>query len=290
MLLLGSHTSFSKSQLLGCVEETINYGANALMFYTGAPTNTIRSKIQDEYTTKAHELMNEHGINPNHVICHAPYIINLANINNHEFGINFLKNELIRCETLGVNKIVLHPGSAVNCTKEEGMNNIIYALNQVLKNNPNITILLETMAGKGNELGRTTEELQTILNGILYQDKIAICIDTCHLNDAGYDMNNFEKYLAEFDELIGINKIECVHLNDSKNILNAHKDRHENIGFGTIGFNTLLNIIKNPKLKDVPKILETPYIEGFSPYKYEISMIKNEIFNPNLQTKLSSKN
>ena len=285
MLLMGSHVSFSGG-ILSCVKEAISYGANVFMFYSGAPTNTIRSKINDDNTKEALVLMEENDIDLKNIICHAPYIINLANksvIEKYNFSINFLKDEITRCEQLGVNKIVLHPGSAVGITKEEGIKNIIEALNIILTKESSVMILLESMAGKGSECGNTTEELKMIIDGVLLKDKIGVCIDTCHLNDAGYDLNKFDSYLDEFDKIIGIDKIKCVHVNDSKNTLGAHKDRHENFGYGSIGFNTLIDVIYNKRLENVPKILETPYIDHlYAPYKFEIEMIKNKVFNQNL--------
>ena len=292
MLIIGSHVGFKQTQLLGSVEEALSYNANTFMFYTGAPQNTLRSDINDNLTKKANALMKDNNIDINNVVCHAPYIVNPATNDplKQDFAINFLTNELRRCENLGVNKIVVHPGSAVSETREEAINNIIYVINNVLNNNINVTILLETMAGKGNEMGITTSELKQIIDNIDNKDRIGVCLDTCHLNDAGYDISKFDEYLLEFDELIGINKIGCVHINDSKNEIASHKDRHDNIGIGTIGFNNLLNVIYNEKLENIPKILETPYVGDFDedknrlypPYKYEIDMIKTKIFNTNL--------
>ncbi len=285
MLIIGSHVSFSGG-LLTATNEALSYEANTFMFYTGAPTNTIRSKIDLANTLKAQKLMVENGIDISNVICHAPYIINLANksvTEKYEFSINFLKNEIKRCKELGISKIVIHPGSAIGISKEEGLNNIIEALNKILTKDTKVIILIESMAGKGNECGNSLEELKTIIDGVKLKSKIGVCLDTCHLHDAGYDMHNFDHYLDGFDKLIGLDKLKCLHLNDSKNPLGAHKDRHENIGFGNIGFDTLINIIYNKRLENVPKILETPYIDKkYPPYKLEIDMIKNKLFNPNL--------
>ena len=292
MLIIGSHVGFKQTQLLGSVKEALSYNANTFMFYTGAPQNTQRSEINSDLTKEAHNLMKENNIDINNIICHAPYIVNPSSNDpeKRDFAINFLTSELKRCELLGVNKIVVHPGSAVSETREEAINNIIYVINSILSNDINVTILLETMAGKGNEMGINLDELKAIIDNTDNQDKIGVCLDTCHLNDAGYDLNNFDSYLDEFDKLIGINKIGCIHINDSKNEINSHKDRHENIGIGTIGFNTLINIIYNEKLENIPKILETPYVGDYDddknrlypPYKYEIDMIRNKEFNNNL--------
>ena len=285
-MIIGSHVSFNKEQLLASAKEAVSYKANTFMFYTGAPQNTMRSPINDELTKKALELMKENGISIDNVICHAPYIINLANNiekDKYEFSQNFLKNEINRCEKLGVKYLVFHPGSATKLDRLTAINNIINALNNILSNDDNVMILLETMAGKGTEIGCKMDEIATIINGIELKDKIGVCLDTCHLNDSGVDLDSFDSYLNIFDKYIGINKIKCIHINDSKNELGSHKDRHENIGFGTIGFDTLINVIYHEKLKDVPKILETPYIGDFAPYKKEIEMIRNKTFNPNLK-------
>ena len=288
MLLIGSHVSFkSNTQLLGSTKEALSYGENTFMFYTGAPQNTKRSKIDDNLTNKALKLMNENNIDIRNVIVHAPYIINLANDENKEkylFAINFLKEEIKRVEKIGVKKIVLHPGSYTTLDIDRGIKCIINALNEVLKDDSSVSILLETMAGKGTEVGFKLEHLKRIIDDVSNKDRLMVCLDTCHLNDAGYDMSNFDVFLDEFNDIIGIEKIGCIHINDSKNILSSHKDRHENIGYGMIGFENLLNIIYNERLNNIPKILETPYVKDrlYPPYKFEIEEIKNKKFNSNL--------
>lgn len=281
-MIIGSHVRFNKDQLVGSVKEAISYGANTFMFYTGAPQNTFRSPIDKEKTIESWKLMQENNIDINNVICHAPYIINLGNklkLDSWIFSVEFLKNELKRCEEMNVKYMVVHPGNHLTNTIDTALNNIIDGLNQILAVNSKCMILIETMAGKGTECGKNIEEIKAILDGVILKDKIGVCIDTCHINDAGYDIN---EYLEKFDKIIGIDKIKCVHVNDSKNELGAHKDRHENIGYGTIGFDNLLKVIYNDKLKNVPKILETPYIEDIPPYKFEIEMIKSKQFNPDL--------
>ena len=294
-LIIGSHVSYKNSTgMLGSVKEALSYGANTFMFYTGAPQNTSRGEINDSLTLEAYKLMKENNIDLEKVIVHAPYIVNLANFNNFDFSVSFLTNEVERCNLLGIKYLVLHPGSAVNCSREEAVKNIAKGLNLILDNDYDVTILLETMAGKGNEVGKTFEELSSIIELVKFKDKIGVCLDTCHLNDAGYDITNFDSLLDDFDKLIGIDKIGCIHINDSKNDINSHKDRHENFGFGTIGFDTLINIIYNDRLESVPKILETPYVtkddnskeREYPPYKYEIDMIKNKVFNKELITRI----
>ena len=285
-MFIGSHVSFdSKEQLLKSVKESISYNANTFMFYTGAPQNTFRSKIDNNLTIDAYTLMSDNNILFDKAICHAPYIINLANnldLSKYQFSMNFLRNEIDRCISLGVKYLVLHPGSAVKIDRDIAINNIINALNLVLKQEDEITILLETMAGKGTEIGINLNELKYIIDNINLEEKIGVCIDTCHLNDSGIDLNNFDDYLNNFESLIGLDKLKCVHINDSKNEVGMKKDRHANIGFGTIGFENILKVIYHEKLKNVPKILETPYVDDKPPYKHEIKMIKNKTFNPNL--------
>ena len=282
MLTIGSHVGFTKDkQLLGSLEEALSYGANTFMFYTGAPQNTARYPINDGLTLEALELMKKNNIDYSKVIVHAPYIINLANDSDPEkfkFSVNFLIQEVERCDMLGIKNMVLHPGSHVGLGEKTGIHNIIRGLNQILDKGK-CNILLETMAGKGTEVGRTIDEIAEIIDGVMYKDRIYVCLDTCHLNDAGYDISEFDKYLDEFDKKIGINKIKCIHINDSKNPLGAHKDRHENIGYGTIGFDNLINVIYNERLGDIPRILETPYVNDFAPYKFEIENIRKKEFN-----------
>jgi len=288
-MYIGSHVSFdNKEQLLKSVKEAIIYGANTFMFYTGAPQNTKRSEINDELTYKAYELMKENNMELDKVISHAPYIVNLANDldpTKYDFSISFIKSEVSRLESLGIKYLVLHPGSSVGIEKTKALENISNGLNQILKVSNNVTILLETMAGKGTECGINIDELKTIIDGVELKEKVGVCLDTCHLNDSGIDISKFNEYLDEFDKVVGLDKIKCVHINDSKNELGAHKDRHENFGLGTIGFENLINVIYNERLKDIPKILETPYVgneKTYPPYKHEIDMIKTKTFNENL--------
>ena len=290
-LIIGSHVSYKNDTgLLGSIEEALSYGANTFMFYTGAPQNTRRGAINDELTYKGYKLMKENNIALENVIVHAPYIINLCNDKNFDFSVSFLKQEVIRCEELGMTKLVLHPGASVGLERSHAIANIIKGLNIILDDNHNVIICLETMAGKGTEVGKTFEELKFIIDNIKNKSKIGICLDTCHINDAGYDLNNFDKVLDEFDKVIGLDYLKCIHINDSKNTIGSHKDRHENIGLGTIGFDNLINIIYNKRIENLPKILETPYVDDiesdkkrvYPPYKFEIEMIKNKTNNPKL--------
>ena len=290
MLYIGSHVGFNKNnQLLGSLEEALSYGSNTFMFYTGAPQNTKRYPIDDKLTKEALDIMKDNNIDYSKVVVHAPYIINLANDKEEDkfnFAVNFLKEELSRCNDLGIKNVVLHPGSHVGLGKEKAISNIIKGLNLVL-GKVDVTILLETMAGKGTEIGSSLEEIKEIIDGVKDKDHIGVCLDTCHLSDSGYDIGEFDELIDKFDELIGIDKIKCVHINDSKNEVGAHKDRHENIGFGHIGFDKLINVIYNKRLESIPKILETPYVDReYPPYKYEIEMIRNKKFDDKLLDKI----
>lgn len=286
-LIIGSHVSFNnKKQLLGSVEEAISYNANTFMIYTGGAQSTMRSTINNELTYEGYKLMLENNINIKNVIVHAPYIVNLANRSDktkYDFYIDFFIKELDRCKMLGLDKIVLHPGSATTCSKEEAIENIAHGINIVYKSTTNTMILLEFMAGKGSEVGTSIDELKAIIDKIDDKNRIGVCLDSCHMNDAGVDISKIDDFLDEFDSKIGIDKIKCFHINDSMNQINSHKDRHANIGYGTIGFNNLLNIIYNKRLEGIPFILETPYTnrnqsDAYAPYKMEIESIRKKEF------------
>ena len=289
MLLIGSHVGFKKdTQILGSLEEALSYGSTTFMFYTGAPQNTKRCEISDELTLLALNKMKDTDIDYSKVIVHAPYIINLANNKDPDkfmFSVRFLQEEVERCSKLGIKNMVLHPGSHVGLGIDEGISNIVTGLNMILDNS-DVTILLETMAGKGTEIGSNFNEIKKIINGVHNKERIGVCMDTCHMNDAGYDLTDFDKLLNYFDEVVGLEFLHCIHINDSKNEKSSHKDRHENIGFGTIGFDTLISIIYNKRLSNIPKILETPYVGEYPPYKYEIEMIKNKKFDHNIIEKI----
>ena len=292
-LIIGSHVSYTKEEgMLGSVKEAISYGSNTFMFYTGAPQNTQRTEINEEKTIEAQKMMKDNKIDIENIIIHAPYIINLANDKDEQkwnFAVNFLNQEIQRAKKLGIKKIVLHPGSHVGLGIEKGIENISKGLNIVLKEKEGPIICLETMAGKGTELGKTFEEIKEIIDRVNNNNRLMVCLDTCHLNDAGYDLSDFDKLLENFDKIIGSKKIGCIHINDSKNEKGSHKDRHENIGLGQIGFENLSKIIHHKKLENIPKILETPYIstdggkdKTYPPYKFEIEMIKKNTYNINL--------
>lgn len=288
MLKIGSHVSMSgKKMLLAASEEAVSYGANTFMIYTGAPQNTRRKSISELNIEAGKKHMEENGIVE--IVVHAPYIINIGNTTNpatFELGVNFLRSEIERTEAIGAKQIVLHPGAHVGAGEEEGIKKIIEGLNEVLTGKENLQIALETMAGKGSECGKTFEELAKIIDGVHHNDRLSVCFDTCHTHDAGYNIvEDFDGVLEEFDKIIGLDRIKVVHINDSKNERGARKDRHENLGFGHIGFDALNYIVHHEVFKDIPKILETPWVGSDSknkkpPYKEEIEMLKTGDFHP----------
>lgn len=296
-MLIGSHVSMSgKKMLEGSAEEAHQFGESTFMIYTGAPQNTRRKSINDLNIEKGHKVMEQYGLS--NIVVHAPYIINIGNTTKpevYELGVNFLQNEIERTQALGAKDIVLHPGAHVGAGADKGINQIIKGLNEVLTHDHDVRIALETMAGKGTEIGRSFEELARIIDGVTHNDRLSICFDTCHTHDAGYNIkNDFDGVLNEFDKIIGIDRIKVVHVNDSKNEQGAHKDRHENIGFGYIGFDALNNVVHHEAFKDIPKILETPYVgedkkNKKPPYRFEIEMLKSQIFDPKLKEKIDRK-
>lgn len=284
MIKLGSHVSMGgKRMLLGSSEEAVSYGANTFMVYTGAPQNTMRKPIEDLKIDEALEHMEKNNIEE--IVVHAPYIINLGNsqkIETFELGVRFLRQEIKRTEALQrAKQIILHPGAHVGAGEDKGIKQIVQGLNEVITKEQKVQIALETMAGKGSECGRTFEQLAQIIEGVTYNDKLSICLDTCHIHDAGYDIvNDLNGVLAEFNSIIGIDRLKVIHLNDSKNPMGSRKDRHAGIGKGYIGLKTLYSIAHHDLLKDIPKILETPYIDDGNgnkvpPYKEEIEMLKS---------------
>lgn len=295
-MLLGSHVSMSgKNMLLAASEEAASYGATTFMIYTGAPQNTRRKPIEELNIEAGHAHMSTHGMS--NIVVHAPYIINIGNSLKPEtfaLGVEFLQKEIERTAALGAKQIVLHPGAHVGAGTDKGIEKIIEGLNEVLSQDFPVQIALETMAGKGTECGRSFEELAQIINGVTHNERLSVCLDTCHIHDAGYNIvDDFDNVLNQFDQLIGVDRLKVLHINDSKNIRGAGKDRHENIGFGEIGFQTLNQIVHHPQLVSVPKILETPYVgldakNKKPPYFYEIEMFKAQTFMPESIDKLRS--
>lgn len=292
MIKLGSHVSMSgKEMFLGSAKEAASYGANTFMIYTGAPQNTRRKKIEELNINEGLDYMKEHGLTD--LIVHAPYIINLGNTVKAEtiaLATEFLASEIERTDALQGKYLVLHPGSHVGAGEKEGIAQIVKSINEVLTRDTKVNIALETMAGKGSEIGRNFEELAMIYDGVIYNDKLRICFDTCHTFDSGYDIiNDFDGVIDHFDILIGKDQIAVFHINDSKNPLGSNKDRHANIGFGYIGFNALNYIVHHKDFVNIPKILETPYVpipendkKSLPPYKEEIKMLKKGEFNEKL--------
>ncbi|UQS83537.1 deoxyribonuclease IV [Bombilactobacillus thymidiniphilus] len=299
-MLLGAHVSMSgKKMLLGAAQEAYSYGANTMMIFTGAPQNTRRKDPTQMNIPAGQEYMKEHHIAP--LIGHAPYIINLGNVakkEKYEFAIEFMQAEVKRCDALGIEALSFHPGSHVGLGVDAALRSIAHGLEEILKINPKVSIALETMAGKGTEVGTTFEQLAKIIELTPHNAGLSITFDTCHTSDAGYDIkNDFDGVLAEFDHIIGLDRLSVIHLNDSKNPQGSHKDRHADIGFGTIGFNTLNYICHHPQLTQIPKIMETPYVtvqedpkKTVPVFKEEITMLKQQEFDPQLIAKVQEAN
>ncbi|AQS55117.1 deoxyribonuclease IV [Novibacillus thermophilus] len=261
MLKIGSHVSFSKKGLLNAAQEAISYGSTSFMIYTGAPQNTKRKPMEEQYVKEGLQLMKENGIDD--IVVHAPYIINLGSYKKSTFklAVDFLKSEIDRTEYIGVDNIVLHPGSYTDKDPEYGVKRIAEGLNEVLSADQKVNIALETMAGKGSEVGRSFDELARIIDKVDHNDKLTVCFDTCHAHDAGYDIvNDFDGVMEEFDRIIGLDRLAVLHINDSKNFRGARKDRHAPVGSGLIGFETIYNIVHHDVAKGKPVILETPWI------------------------------
>lgn len=289
---IGCHVSMSADDyVLGSVREAVGYGANALMIYTGAPQNTKRKAMSELKIKEAHAVMKENGIETSSLIVHAPYIINLANCTKPEtfdLGVSFLAQEIKRVQALDASVLVLHPGCHVSAGEEAGLQQIVKGLDLAMQNMGGVHIAIETMAGKGSELGYQFSHIRYIMDHVQCSDHIMVCMDTCHLHDAGFDMADFDSVLDEFDQIIGLDRLACVHLNDSKNIRGARKDRHANIGYGEIGFDSLCAIAHHPRIAHVVKILETPWIANHAPYAQEILMLKRGVFNDHLQEELQN--
>lgn len=279
-LYIGCHVGMSGPNYYeGTVKEALSFGANTFMFYTGAPQNMNRKPTSELHIKEGRNLIKQTKLDETKIVVHAPYVINLGNTINPNlflFSVKALISELKRVEDFGLKILVLHPGAHVGAGSKAGLDKIVDGLNIALAEvNNNVSIALETMSGKGSELGISTEEIKYIINKCLFKNRLGVCIDTCHLSDDGLFKNGFDDYLDNFDKEIGIEKILCVHLNDSKNIPFSHKDRHENIGYGEIGFYFLNSIVHNKRLSGIPMILETPYYNEKPPYKEEIQMLKS---------------
>ena len=270
--LLGSHVSFqARDYLLGSVREALSYGADAMMIYLGAPQTTRRVTGVDFHLEEALAAAKAGGLEPEHIIVHAPYIVNLANPDPEKSGFaeSFLDSELLRAEQFGLQTVVLHPGAAVGQPVVLALQKTAAALRRLTLSHPGVTVALETMAGKGTEIGRDFAEIGALLK-LIDTPNVGVCLDTCHLNDAGYELADFDGLIGQMTEYFDPDRVRCIHLNDSKNPIGAHKDRHANIGLGTIGFEILQSVLFHERFAGIPKILETPYIDGVAPYREEI--------------------
>ena len=286
-IYLGSHVGLSAPDFyLGSVKEALSYGANTFMFYTGAPQNSFRKPLSELKIQEGRKLIHESGIDESKLIVHAPYIINAANYSRpdlYEMSINTIVSELRRTAGFGAKVMVLHPGSHVGMGAENGIVALAKALDLAFSTDgTDVKIAIETMAGKGHEIGITFEQVRAIIDKCEHKDRLGVCLDTCHINDAGYDIkNDLDGVIELFDKVIGLDRLLVVHVNDTKNPIGAHKDRHENIGYGYLGFDVLNRVVHHPRLEGIPMILETPYINEKAPYKQEIEMLRSGIYKDN---------
>ena len=282
-MIIGSHVKMkAPDYFVGAVQEALSYKADALMLYTGAPQNTKRTDPAKMKIKEGQRVLREAGIPLHHVIVHAPYIINPANRTNAEtasFEVEFLYREIQRTAALGAELLVLHPGSWTSTDPETGIRSTAESLNLLGDYPEKVTVCLETMAGKGTELGSSFEELEAILDKLDHPEHFGICLDTCHIHDAGYDITDFDTVLDTFDRVIGLDRLKVIHLNDSKNVRGARKDRHANIGKGEIGYDALYRIAHNARTAHLVKILETPYINDHAPYGIEIDMLRSGLYD-----------
>lgn len=272
MLKIGCHLSASKGfEHMG--KEILSLGGNTFQFFTRNPRGGSAKAINEKDVEAFHVLCREKGIDV--ILAHAPYTLNAASADERtrEFARETMADDLLRMEYVPGNLYNFHPGSHVGQGVDVGIGYIVSMLNEVLKPEQTTTVLLETMAGKGSEIGRTFEEIRTIIDKVDLKDHLGVCLDTCHVYDAGYDIvNRLDEVVEEFDRVIGLNRLKAIHLNDSKNPFESHKDRHEKIGEGSIGVNAMKRIINHPQLRNLPFYLETPNeLDG---YAKEISLLK----------------
>ena len=272
MFTIGCHLSASKGYL-AMAKQAVSIGANTFQFFTRNPRGGKAKEINEDDVKAFLEYSKEHGIN--RILAHAPYTLNACSTDSgiREFAKNTMADDLKRMEYTPGNYYNFHPGSHVGQGVEVGIDFIAEMLNEILTKDQTTIVLLETMSGKGSEVGRNFEELKAIIDKVKLKDKLGVCLDTCHIWDGGYDVvNNFDGVLNEFDKIIGLEKLKAIHLNDSKNDLASHKDRHEKIGEGKIGLDAISKIINNDRIKDLPFYLETPNeIDG---YEREIELLK----------------
>ena len=282
-IYLGSHVGMNAPEYyLGSVKEALSYGSNTFMFYTGAPQNSFRKPLNELKIEEGRKLLREAGIDESKIIVHAPYLINGANkvkLETQDLAKQLILSEVQRTHGFGAKILVLHPGAHVGLGPDIGIDALVECLDEVFsKDNSDVKIAIETMAGKGSEIGIRFEEIAAIIQKCAYPDRLGVCLDTCHISDAGYDVHDVDGVLAEFDRVIGLDRLLAVHLNDSKNPRGAHKDRHENLGYGYVGFETICRWANHPLLAEVPKVLETPWVGEKAPYKTEIEMLRKQEF------------
>ena len=273
MLNIGCHLSASKGYT-HMAKEAISIGGNTFQFFTRNPRGGKAKEVDPKDVESFLNISKENGFAK--ILAHAPYTINVCSADEgiRKFGKDTTKDDLEKLEFVPGNMYNFHPGSHVGQGTDEGIRLIIEALNEILWKEQSTTVLLETMAGKGSEVGRSFEELKRIIDGVELKEKLGVCLDTCHVYDAGYDIvNNLDKVLDEFDKVIGLDRLKAIHINDSKNTFESHKDRHEKIGEGSIGIEAFKRIINHPKLRDLPFYLETPNeLDG---YEKEIALLKS---------------
>jgi deoxyribonuclease-4 len=280
---LGSHLSLKAPDFyLGTCQKAVSYGENAFMFYTGAPQSSRRTPLEELLIPEGRAFLKAHYFDESKIVVHAPYIINLGNDQtpeSYEAAIALLRNEMVRTAGFGLSLLVLHPGAAVGLSKQQSFQAVARGLDRAfLEESSGVTICLETMAGKGSEVGVSFEELSAIIALSHYPERLGICLDTCHINDAGMDERALASILDHFDAVLGLSRLKVIHLNDSKNPIGSHKDRHENVGYGTLGFSVLESWVQEPRLLTIPKILETPTDGIHDPYSKEIAMLRANRF------------
>ena len=290
-LLLGSHLSMKSPDFyLGTCQTALRYGETAFMFYTGAPQSSKRAPLATLKIEEGRAFVKEHHFDEKAIVVHAPYILNLGNNSNaesYQAGIALLRGEIIRSEAFGASLLVFHPGNATGLPLTDSLLAVAQGIDQVYEGlDSHVTLCLETMAGKGSEVGKNFDEIAQIISLSHMKDRLGVCFDTCHVNDEGVALGEVDEVLDDFDRVIGLSRLKVIHLNDSKNPLGSHKDRHENIGYGTIGFDVLSSWTHSPRLLSVPKILETPTDGIHNPYAKEIAMLRENRYVKNWRENL----
>ena len=275
MLTIGAHMSVAKG-LDKAAEDTVRIGANTMQFFSRNPRGSSFKNYSEKEVKNFQQIRKEYDFGP--LLAHAPYTLNLASAQEkvYDFACMVIREDIARMDALGIEYMVFHPGSHTGIGTEAGIQNIINGLNQAITGEEQIIVLLETMSGKGSEIGVSFEELKAIRDGVTYPERIGVCLDTCHVFSAGYDIvNHLDGVLEEFDRVLGLDLLKAIHMNDSMMPFGAHKDRHATLGDGEIGLEALLNIMRHPKLSGIPIYLETPLEDDG--YKEEIAMIRKKL-------------